>query len=682
MDLEERAAQLRELIEHHNYRYHVLDSPEISDSEYDKLFRELQEIEQEHPDLRTPDSPTQRVGAAPVSHFPPRRHLTPMLSLDNAFGEHELRKFDERVRRGLGLEGPVEYYAELKFDGLSMSLVYEGGLLVSAATRGDGTTGETVTPNAKTVRGIPLRFRSSNNQRPTPAVLEVRGEIVMFKEMFDAMNADRASRGEQVYANPRNAAGGSMRQLDSRITANRKLNFFAYGVGATSSGWLPDTQMEVLKTLGELGFGVRPETEILRGADELIAYLHEWEERRPSLPFQIDGIVVKINRIDQQRELGSTSRGPRWAVAYKFPAEQAFTRLRGILNNVGRTGVVTPGADLEPVTVGGVTVSRATLHNWDDLHRKDVRVGDWVIVQRAGDVIPEVVGPVLERREGNPPIPQPPTNCPECETTLVRGEGEVALRCPNKACPAQVAEKIAHFVSRGAMDIEGFGWKLILRLLGEGLLDELPSIYRLKEHRDRLVGLEGYGELSVAKLLDAIEDSKDKPLDRFIYGLGIRFVGDRTAKDLARHFGTLDAIRRADYDLLLEVPDIGPRSASEIQEWLEEQENQRIIDELLALGVKPTEAEKPQGDLFEGQTIVFTGRLDRFTREDAEDLVMKLGGKAAGSVSKSTTFVVAGPGAGTKLGKAEQLGTEIIDEEEFIKRLGDHAEQLLANPSD
>lgn len=664
--LEERAAELRKEIERHNYLYYVLDQPEISDSQFDRLFKELQSLEQLHPDLRTPDSPTLRVGAAPVSEFPHHRHATPMLSLDNAFGEHELRAFDERVRRGLGDSGPIEYFAELKFDGLSVSLTYEEGLLTYATTRGDGAVGEVVTANAKTVRGIPLRLRDR-----VAGLIEVRGEVIMFKEAFEALNRRQAESGKQVYANPRNAGAGSLRQLDSRITAERRLNFFAYGFGAGPR--LSDTQSGLLEKCRDLGFAVRSESKVLRGPDELLAFLHDWEHRRPTLPFAIDGIVVKVNRLDLQEDLGSTARGPRWAVAYKFPAEQAFTKLNRVLAQVGRTGVVTPVADLEPVIVGGVTVTRATLHNYEDLHRKDVREGDTVVVQRAGDVIPEVLGPVLERRPAGAQVPQPPTECPECGKSLSRTEGQVALVCANKACPAQIAEKLMHFVSRGAMDIEGLGGKTIYRFLAIGLLSDLPSIYRLREHREDLVNLERMGELSVDNLLDGIEASKHRPLDKFLFGLGIRFVGDRGAYELAAHFRTLEAVRNADYEQLLQVADVGPRTASEIQEWFKEDENQAMIDALLALGVRPKEGEAPVSDLFAGQTVVFTGALTKFTRDEAEKLVMKLGGKAAGSVSKATSFVVAGPGAGSKLAKAEQLKVPVLTEDEFLERLPDGA---------
>ncbi|HZH97705.1 MAG TPA: NAD-dependent DNA ligase LigA [Fimbriimonadaceae bacterium] len=658
----ERAAELRDAVERHNYLYYVLDSPEVSDSEYDRLFRELQDIEQQHPDLRTPDSPTQRIGAPPATSFPQHRHRVPMLSLDNAFGESELRAFDERVRRGLGVEGPVQYQAELKFDGLSMSLTYEAGLLTVASTRGDGTTGEAVTPNARTVRGIPLKLRE-----PLEDLLEVRGEVIMFREQFEAMNALRAERGEQVYANPRNAAAGSMRQLDSRITAARKLNFFAYGLGAGPR--LADTQSGTLQRLKKLGFAVRPETTVLKGADELVEYMRLWQDRRPELPFAIDGIVVKVDALEQQERLGWTSRGPKWAVAYKFPAEQAFTRLKRIFAQVGRTGAVTPVADLEPVIVGGVSVTRATLHNYEDLKRKDVREGDTVVIQRAGDVIPEVVGPVLDRRpEGAEPAPEP-TACPECGTALQRRDGEVALKCPNNSCPAQVAAKLRHFVSRGAMDIEGMGEKLIDRFLELGLLTDIPSIYRLRNRRDEMLALDRFGEQSVENLLSGIEASKTRPLDKLIFGLGIRFVGDRGAQDLASEFRTLNRLRKAKYEDLVAIPNVGPRTASEIEQWLEEEENQGMLDQLLELGVRPPEPEAPVSYLFSGKTLVFTGKLERFGREAAEELVGKLGGKAAGSVSKNTSIVVAGPGAGSKLAKAEQLGVTVLTEEEFLDLL-------------
>jgi DNA ligase (NAD+) len=663
---EERAAWLRAEIERHNRLYYVEERPEISDDEYDRLFHELKQLEEEDPSLQTPDSPTLRVGAAPVESFGTVRHRLPMLSLDNAFGEGEIRAFDERVRRFLALSDEIEYAAELKYDGLSVSLLYQGSLLVRAATRGDGTTGEEVTANARTVGGVPLRLAS-----PFEGELEVRGEIVMFKSDFEELNRQRLAAGEQPFVNPRNAASGGMRQLDSRLTAQRRLRFLAYGLGfVEEEGELPDTHLGRLDWLQALGFPVRPERRACRGIDEVVQFVDEARVNRAELPFGIDGVVIKVNLIALQEELGSTARGPRWAVAAKFPAEQAMTRLVGIGAQVGRTGAVTPVAELDPVFVGGVTVSRATLHNYEDLARKDVRVGDTVIVQRAGDVIPEVVGPVLDRRPADAVPPLPPTQCPICGAELTRDEGMVALRCPNrKGCEAQIQAKIEHFVSRKAMDIEGLGEKQIARFLSLGWLTDIPGIYRLAERKNQMVELDRMGEQSVDNLLAAIEASKGRPLDRFIFALGIRYVGERTAGDLARAFGTLEEFRRATFDRLVVVPDIGPRTASEIEEWLEAEENQALMDGLIAAGVRPSEAGVPTGDHLAGQTVVFTGKLEKMTREEAEALVVRLGGKPSGSVSKSTTLVVAGPGAGSKLEKAEQLGVPVMDEESFLRSL-------------
>ncbi len=671
MDPAVRAAELRELLEHHNYRYYVLDDPQISDSEWDALFHELRKIEEDHPELQTPDSPTLRVGAPPVAGFESHRHLVPMLSLDNAFGHDELRDFDNRVKRGLETSEDVEYFAELKFDGASISLTYVDGALAIATTRGDGTTGENVTPNARTIRGIPFRLRE-----PLKGTVEVRGEVLMFKPVFETLNRERAERGEQQFANARNAAAGGLRQLDSRLTAKRKLNFFSYGTGAIQLEGrrrLADTQACVLAKIRDLGFAVRTEPKVVKGIDALLQFVDEVHALRSELPFAIDGVVIKVNSLDEQEQLGFTSRGPRWATAYKFAAEQAFTRLNSIFAQVGRTGAVTPVADLEPVIVGGVTVTRATLHNYQELRRKDVRPGDVVIVQRAGDVIPEVVGPVLDKREAELPIPETPTACPECGTRLREKPGEVVLRCPNKQCPAQVSAKIRHFVSRGAMDIEGLGEKLIDRFLDLGLLSDLPSIYRLKEHRTELVGLEKLGEQSVDNLLAAIEESKVRPLERFLFGLGIRFVGDRSAKDLAKEFKSLQAFRDATVEDLISIADIGRRTAEEIEEWLQDPANQELISDLLSCGVSPVEPEGPKSDLFQDQIFVFTGKLEKFSREQAEEVVLQMGGKAAGSVSKNTHYVVAGPGAGSKLAKAEQLGVAVLTEDEFLALLPEGA---------
>jgi len=667
MDPAARASELRQYLEHHAYLYYVLDRPEVSDTEYDLCFRELQDLEQAHPELWTADSPTQRIGGAPLDNLVSHRHLVPMLSLDNAFGHDELIAFDERIHRFLESNESIEYLCELKFDGASLSLTYLDGQLEIGTTRGDGVTGEDVTHNAKTIRGVPLRLRSNLSGR-----FEVRGEVVMLKRAFEELNRIKAESGEQLFANPRNAAAGGLRQLDSRQTAARKLSFFAYGLGAVeleNGSTLAETQSDTISRLRDFGFSTWEDRRVANGIEEVIQFVEHVHAQRPNLPFGIDGVVVKVNRLDIQTQLGFTARGPRWAIAYKFPAEQAFTRLNRIFAQVGRTGAITPVAELEPVQVGGVTVSRATLHNYEDLARKDVREGDIVIVQRAGDVIPEVVGPVLSKRDVELPVPIEPSHCPECGTTLTRKTGEVALRCPNRACPAQIAAKLRHFVGRKMMDIDGLGEKLIDRFLEMGVLTDLPSIYRLKWRREELVGLDRLGELSIDNLLGAIEESKSRALARFIFALGIPSVGEKGGQDIARELRTLDAVRHADYDTLMQISNIGPHTASEVQEWFEDVDNQRMLDEMLELGVAPVEGEAPISDLFAGQTLVFTGKLESFTREAAEAFVLSMGGKAAGSVSRNTSMVIAGPGAGSKLQKAEQLGVRVLTEQEFLEMI-------------
>ncbi len=663
MNSVERAAFLRSELEEHNYRYYVLDSPSISDTQYDLLFRELVDIEAADPALRTPDSPTQRVGVAPISSFEQNRHAIPMLSLDNAFSADELRAWDEKNLKVAGR--PISYLCELKFDGASLSLTYENGLLVTATTRGDGVVGENVTTNARTIRGVALRLRDLDAGR-----IEVRGEVVMLKSVFDELNEAKRSRGEQLFVNPRNAASGGLRQLDSRLTAERKLNFFAYGIGLADGVDLPDSQYQTLQAIKSWGFPTRSETSLCISIEDVVRFIEQIGLQRSSLPFGIDGVVIKVDDRQIQEELGFTARGPRWAIAYKFPAEQAFTRLNQISLQVGRTGNVTPVAELEPVFVGGVTVSRATLHNYDDLARRGVREGDWVIVQRAGDVIPEVVGPDLSRRSPDSVEPQPPTHCPVCDTPLVRPEGMVFLKCPNsKGCPAQIRTSLEHFVGRKMMDIDGLGEKQIERFLELGYLTDVASIYRLHSHRAELIELDRMGEQSVDNLLSAIEASKTRPLPKLIFALGIPEVGERGGQDLARAFGTLEALRRAHYDDLVSIDGFGPKTASQVELWFDNEDNQRLIDDLLAAGVSPVEAEAPTGDQFAGMTFVFTGKLEKFTREDAEATVMKLGGKASGSVSAKTNYVVAGPGAGSKLAKAEQLGITVLTEDEYLAML-------------
>lgn len=667
MSAEQRLTELRAQVERHNRLYHQDSLPEISDSEYDALFQELLALEAENPELVTPDSPSHRVGAAPLKEFQPHRHMAPMLSLDNAFGDEDLRAFDERIRRLTGLD-EVEYLAELKFDGVSLSLTYSDGLLMTAATRGDGETGETVTPNAKTIAGIPFRLSSAFSP-----MVEIRGEALIPRSSFAEINQERQNKGLQLFANPRNAASGGLRQLDSKETKARRLKFFAYGVGAIEGGSFA-SQSELLSLLNEAGFEKRSDAKLCQGIEALLAQVQEFRDSRASLPYDIDGCVVKVNSLAVQTQLGFTSRGPRWAIACKFPAEQAFTLLEGIGLQVGRTGVVTPVAELAPVQVGGVTVRRATLHNFQEVHRKDVRIGDTVIVQRAGDVIPEVVGPVLDKRSSSAEVPSIPTHCPECQTPLVQEAGMVALKCPNrKGCPAQVQTALEHFVSRNAMDIEGLGEKQIERFLQLGLLTDIPSIYRLEQRRDDLVNLDRMGEQSAANLISAIDSSRTRPLNKLIFGLGIRFVGERTALDLAKEFRSLNAFLSAKSDQLIEIPDIGPRTAGEIEAWLEDQANRDMVSELLKLGVSPLEPEAPSDTTFEGMTFVFTGKLERFSREAAEAVVQKMGGKAAGSVSAKTSYVVAGPGAGSKEAKAKQLGVPLLSEEDFLKMLPEGA---------
>ena len=657
-------SELRRTLDYHAHRYYVEDAPEISDSEYDALFRRLLDLEAQYPELITSDSPSQRVGAAPVDRFEPHRHLTPMLSLDNVFSPEELAEWDARARKIMGHD-EIAYLAEVKFDGASASLTYVDGLLTIGATRGDGRTGETVTANLRTVAGVPLRMHE-----PLPGLVELRGEVVMSKRRFEEVNARRIEADEQVFANPRNAAAGGLRQLDSRLTAARKLEFYAYGIGAMRlDAALATTQSGLLENLKALGFAVYCEHKLCHGFEEAQEFVTAIERRRTDLPFGIDGVVIKVDDLHLQEELGNTARGPRWATAYKFPAEQAFTRLLGVGVNVGRTGNVAPSAELEPVKVGGVVVARATLHNWEDLARKDVRIGDTVIIQRAGDVIPEVVGPVLERRPKDAARIEPPVYCPVCRTELVKKEGVVMLRCPNRACPAQIQSSLEHFVGRRMMDIEGLGEKQLARFLENGIIEGVPDIYTLHEKRDALLNMERMGETSVANLLTAIERSKTRPLPNFLFALGIPEVGEKTATDLVRELGTLAAFRCADEPTLATIFGVGERTAEAIATWLATEENVALLDRLQILGVAPTEAPKAVREDFAGQTWVFTGKLERLTRERAEEIVHSLGAKTAGSVSKTTTVVVAGPGAGSKLARAEALGVRVLSEDDFLAEL-------------
>lgn len=666
-ETEQRIRELRRLIDEANYRYYVLDAPTLPDIEYDRLLRELQDLESAHPDLVTPDSPTQRVGAAPLKDFDQVTHAVPMLSLNNAFSETEVAAFDRRVREGLERENAeIEYAVEPKFDGLAITLRYEDGLFVGGATRGDGYTGEDVSANLRTVRCIPMRLDGPH----VPRILEVRGEVLMLRKDFERLNEQARTKGEKTFANPRNAAAGSLRQLDSRITAQRGLSFFAYGVGQVEGVGLPDTHSAIMDWLGELRFPVAPQRGMARGVAGLMAYFDKLGASRESLRYDIDGAVYKVNRLADQAALGYVARAPRFALAHKYPAQEELTTVEAIDVQVGRTGALTPVARLKPVSVGGVTVTNATLHNEDEVRRKDVRVGDTVIVRRAGDVIPEVVGILPERRPMkdlvealNPPFAMP-TTCPECDAPVLRLEGEAAARCTNGlACPAQRKQAVIHFASRRAMDIEGLGDKLVEQLVDKGLVATPADLYGLTH--SQVAGLERMADKSAANLIAAIDASRGRPLARFVFALGIRHVGEQTAKDLARHFGTLAALMQADEEALLAVPDVGPVVAASIVAFFKEPHNRAVIEALDKAHAWQDGEARPvaaaAGPLA-GKTLVLTGTLPTLTRDEAKGLIEAAGGKAAGSVSKKTDYVVAGSEAGSKLAKAEELGIAILDE--------------------
>jgi DNA ligase (NAD+) len=660
-----RAAELRKVIATHDHNYYVLDAPKISDAEYDAIFRELQALEAQHPSLVTPDSPTQRVGGAPAAELAPVRHAVPMLSIrtETDTTPAGATQFDARIRRDLGLAAAaplVEYMAELKFDGLAINLRYEKGRLAVAATRGDGEVGEDVTRNIVTIRGIPQRLAIGN----PPEVLEVRGEVYMSRQDFERLNARQEAAGLKMFINPRNTAAGAVRQLDPSMTAMRPLKFFAYGVGETRGWTLPATHAALLATFETFGLPVNRDRRIARGAAELIAFYEDIAARRASLPFEIDGVVYKVNHLALQRELGFVTREPRWAVAHKFPAQEMPTEVLGIDVQVGRTGAITPVARLSPVFVGGVTVTNATLHNEDEVRRKDVRVGDTVIVRRAGDVIPEVVRVVPEKR---PPHGRPfvmPTHCPECGSAIARLPDEAIARCTGGlVCPAQRKQALLHFAGRRAMDIEGLGEKLTDQLVDAGVVRTPADVYKLG--LANLAALERMADKSAANVVAAIEKSKRTTLPRFIFALGIRHVGEATAKDLAAHFGSLDAVIEADANTLLEVRDVGPVLALAIEEFFAEPHNREVIAQLRAAGVRWSEGppQRAPSGVLTGLTFVLTGTLPTLSRDDAKALIESHGGKVAGSVSKKTDYVVAGADAGSKLDRAQELGIRIVDAE-------------------
>lgn len=657
----ERIEKLAKELNHHNYLYYILDNPEISDSEYDKLLRELQKLEKEHPELIQSDSPTQRVGATPLDKFKKHKHKTPMLSLDNAMDDDELLAFDERVKRFLGDSKDVKYTTELKFDGLAIELVYENGILVVGSTRGDGETGEDVTPNIKTVKNIPLRLEGK-----PPAYFEVRGEVVLTKKAFAKLNEEREKEGEQIFANPRNAAAGSIRQLDSKITSKRPLHFFAYGLGGTKE-ILFASQSELLTKLPKLGIPVNENYALCKNVNEVRDFFKKIEEKREKLDYEIDGIVVKVNEFSLQDKLGMVSRSPRWAIARKFAAEEATTVIEDIIVQVGRTGALTPVAVLKPVRVGGVEVRRATLHNQDEIDRKDVRIGDTVFVRRAGEVIPEVIKIVESKRQKNSKLYKMPTHCPECGAEATKEEGEVVTRCIGLSCPAKLKEGIRHFVSKGGMNIEGIGGRLVEQFVDEGLIKRFSDFYNLTEKQ--LLNLERQGDTSAKNHIEAIEKSKDVPLDHFIFALGIRHIGEHLSKVLAEEFGDIKKLEHIKEDALINLNEVGPEVAFSVSHFFNESINLKEIHNLLKAGVKPTWEKRKIGGKFTGKTFVLTGTLPNYKRGDIKKMIENEGGHVAGSVSKSTDYVVAGADPGSKFDNAKKLNVPTIDEGEFLKLL-------------
>lgn len=662
---EKRIKELQEVLTQYGYEYYVLDKPTISDHEYDQLLRELISLENQFPQFITPDSPTQRVGGAVLEGFKKVEHRVPMLSLSNAFNEQDLRDFDRRVRQALGED--YEYVCELKIDGLAISLRYENGKFVQGATRGDGTVGEDITVNLRTVKSIPLKLKEN-------VTIEVRGECFMPKKSFVELNRQREAKGEELFANPRNAAAGSLRQLDPKIAASRNLDVFLYSIGENHVSHI-EKHSEFLDYLDQIGLKTNKERKVCPTLDDVLKYVEEWESKRPELPYEIDGIVIKVDRFDQQKKLGYTVKSPRWAIAYKFPAEEVETKLIDVELSVGRTGVVTPTAILEPVRVAGTTVQRASLHNEDLIKEKDIRVGDFVIIKKAGDIIPEVVRPLPEKRTGEEQPFAMPEQCPECGSELVRLDEEVALRCINPKCPAQIREGLIHFVSRNAMNIDGLGEKVITQLFDKNLVSNVADLYKLKY--DQLIALERMGDKSVNNLLSAIEASKDNSLERLLFGLGIRHVGAKAARILAEHYEHIDRLMAATEEELQSINEIGEKMANSIVTYFQLPEVKELITELKNLGVnvtykgpKVSRSEQIESAVA-GKTIVLTGKLERYSRSEAKEKLEQLGAKVTGSVSKNTDVVIAGTDAGSKLKKAQDLGIEVWNEEQLVELLND-----------
>jgi DNA ligase (NAD+) len=666
-DLSKKIGDLREQIRHHEYRYYILDDPQISDSEFDQLMNQLTKLEAEHPDLVTADSPTQRVGGKPREGFLKVRHSSPMLSLDNTYSEDELRNWERRVHELSGKK-EIEYVCELKLDGMSLALHYKDGKLVRGITRGDGSEGEDVTLNVRTVRSIPLSVsKEALKKAGVPADFEVRGEMLMPIAAFKRMNEEREKNGLSLFANPRNATAGTVRQLEPSITAQRRLDYFGYSLLLNGQTYF-DRHWETLNALESLGFKVNIRRSLSRNFDELWAFIQEWEPKRESLPYEIDGIVVKVDRTSLQRELGYTGKAPRWAIAYKYAARSGITRVEDIIVQVGRTGKLTPVAMLKPVPIGGTTVSRATLHNMDEIERLGVKIGDWVEVQRGGDVIPKVTRVVEDKAHprGHKSFHMP-EKCPICGTHVVRTEGEVDHRCVNANCPAKLRETILHFGSRHVMNIEGMGDALVNQLTDRGLIKNVADIYKLT--KADLLQLERIGDKSAQNVLDEIEASKKLPLERVIYGLGMRFVGERTAQFLAEHFGSMEALMNANQEELLEVDEVGPRIAQSIAEFFQEAKNRELVERLRKAGLAFTGKKRHRGTALAGKTFVLTGTLSRYARDEAKKMIEDAGGRVSSSVSKKTDYVVAGADAGSKLDKAKDLGVNVIGEEDMEKLL-------------
>ncbi|MFB9996802.1 NAD-dependent DNA ligase LigA [Providencia rustigianii] len=667
--LKQKIDSLKQQLRHHEYLYHVLDAPEIPDVEYDKLMQELKGLEAENPELITTDSPTQRVGAAPLTAFGTVRHEVPMLSLDNVFDEESYLAFDKRVKDRLNNHTELTFCCELKLDGLAVSLLYENGELVQAATRGDGSVGENITVNVRTIKAIPLRLRGDN----IPARVEIRGEVFMPQKGFEAMNEEARRTDGKIFANPRNAAAGSLRQLDPRITAKRPLTFYCYGVGLVEGNTLPDTHYERLMQFKAWGLPVSEHVQLRVGCQQVLDFYHHVEKIRPTLGFDIDGVVIKVNDIATQEKLGFVSRAPRWATAFKFPAQEQLTLLKDVEFQVGRTGAITPVARLEPVQVAGVVVSNATLHNADEIERLGVRIGDTVVIRRAGDVIPQIVSVVMDKRPADSREITFPTQCPVCHSDIERVEGEAVARCTGGlTCGAQLKESLKHFVSRRAMDVDGMGDKIIEQLVDAEYVKNAAQLYQLSA--GKLTGLERMGPKSAQKLIDALEKSKQTTLARFIYALGIREVGEATAANLASHYASLDAVIAADEESLKAVQDIGEVVAKHVVNFFHEEHNRQVIHDLLTIAnihwpevkvVNSDEIDSP----FAGKTVVLTGSMSRLTRDEAKDQLVALGAKVAGSVSKKTDMVIAGEAAGSKLAKAIELGVKVIDEDELVRLL-------------